>query len=373
MKKRGVALLLCLMLLVQMAMPQAEAAKQVCFVAAGENILTLTDDTMPFWYNGYLYVSASIFTGVARDSLDISRVYNKTMTQVVLYCEGDALLFDINTRYAQDVDGNIYRPGGVVRNGNLYVPAAVVAEFFGLQYSFINVPRGYLVWLRRPDSLQIQDSLFADAASFAMEEKYSEYIKSKETEQEAAPEPELPAAPVITDRVMYLCFRAGEDTLMLLDVLDRYDAQAAFFCTPEFLETEGALLRRMTATGQAIGLLVDAEDPDQTVEEQLEAGNQTLEAATCGRTRLVRIENAGEKELETAQKAGYCCLNEDLNRSGYFLRTQSHADDLRQRLANRRTGVTVWLGDSANGTGLRAFLAAAEEAEDRCLAWKETA
>ena len=374
MKKRGMMLILCALLLFQLAMPSAAAAKQVCFVATGENILTLTDDTMPFWYNGYLYVSSSIFTGVARDSLNISRVYNKTMSQVVLYSEGNALLFDMNMRYAQDVEGNIYRPGGVRRNGNLYVPASVVAEFFGLQYSFIEVPRGHLVWLRRPDSLQIQDTLFADAASFAMEEKYSEYIKAQEATAPQEPDVEEPVVvPEITGKVMYLCIRAGEDTKVLLDVLDRYDAQAAFFCDLEFLETEGGLLRRMTATGQAIGLLVDAADPERTVEEQLELGNQILERATCGRTRLVQVENGREQDVEAAKAAGYRCLDADLDRSGYSLRTQTHAENLRQRLTNRRSGVVVWLGDTVGGTGLRAFLGAATEAEDRCLAWTETA
>ena len=373
MKKRGVMLVLCVLMLFQLALPPARAAGQVCFVATGENILTLTDDTMPFWYNGYLYISSSIFTGVARDSLNISRVYNKTMSQVVLYSEGNALLFDIDMRYAQDVNGNVYHPGGVWRNGNLYVPASVVAKFFALQYSFIEVPRGHLVWLRRPDSLQIQDALFADAASFAMEEKYSEYIKAQEAAVLPEPDAGISTAPEITGKVMYLCVRAHEDTQTLLDALDRYDAQAAFFCDLDFLEMEGALLRRMTATGQTIGLLVDAADPERTVEEQLELGNQALERATCGRTRLVRIENAKEQDEEAASKAGYRCLNEDLDRSGYSLRTQTHADSLRQRLANRRSGSVVWLGETVSGTGLRAFLSAATEAEDHCLAWTETA
>ena len=371
MKKRVALLALCVLLLFQLAVPPARAAESVCFVAAGENILALSDDTMPFWYNGYLYISSSIFTGIARDSLNISRVYNKTMSQVVLYSEGNALLFDVDTNHAQDAAGNTYYPGGIRSNGNLFVPASVVAKFFGLQYSFIEVSRGHLVWLRRPDSIQIQDSVFADAASFAMAEKYNEYQKS----QESTDASDVPATPgtEITGKVVYLCLEAGTDAAGMLDVLDRAGAQAAFFCDLDFLEQQGALLRRMTATGQAIGILADAENAEMTVAEQLEAGNRLLEQATCGRTRLARVENGSQQDVEAIEAAGYRCLDEDLDRSGYALRNVSHADSLRQRLATQRGNTAVWLGDSANAAGLRVFLSVSEEAGNRCLVWSETA
>ena len=77
----------------------------------------------------------------------------------------------------------------------------------------------------------------------------------------------------MTGQRIYLGMEASDaaQTRSLLDTLDRYGGQAAFYCTAEFLETEGDLLRRMAATGQAIGLLADA-DGDRSVTEQLEAG-----------------------------------------------------------------------------------------------------
>ena len=370
MKKRGAALLLSVLLLLQMAVPPARAAKQVCFVAAGENILTLSDDTMPFWHNGYLYISSTVFTGVARDSLNISRAYNKTMSQVVLYSDGKALLFDTDVRYTEDADGNIFYPGVVQRNGNLWVPAATVAKFFGLQYSFMSVPQGHMVWLRRPDSLQISESQFADAATFAMTEKYNEYIRTTMPEPETEEPPEV--KPELTGKVLYLCLQAGEDTAAMLDALERMDQYAACFCDLEFLAEQGDLLRRMTATGQAIGLLADAKHPELTVEEQLEEGNRLLEQATCGRTRLARVENGTEQDEEAAKENGYRCLRENLDRSGYSLRNGTQAENLRQRLENRRSGTVVWLGEEVSATGFRAFLTYANEAEDHCLIWRET-
>ena len=65
----------------------------------------------------------------------------------------------------------------------------------------------------------------------------------------------------VDGKKIYLCMTAGDDAETLLNLLDQYRSQAAFFCTPEFMEIQGSLLRRMTATGHAIGILVDAGDP----------------------------------------------------------------------------------------------------------------
>ena len=166
---------------------------------------------------------------------------------------------------------------------------------------------------------------------------------------------------------------AGANTSALLDTLDRYGAQAAFFCTPEFLEQQGDLLRRMTATGQTIAILADAGDETRTVEEQLEAGNRALERATCGRTRLVRVENGDEQTFQRLGEAGYRCLEPDLDRSGYDLRSASNADSLLRRvLSYRGDDVTVWAADRADALGLRYFLADTESGDGRCLAWTET-
>lgn len=169
-----------------------------------------------------------------------------------------------------------------------------------------------------------------------------------------------------------LCIAAGNNASSLLDTLDRYGVQAAFFCTPEFMEQQGDLLRRMTATGQTIAILADAGDKTRTVEEQLEAGNRALRQATCGGTRLVRLENSDKETLLRIQEAGYRCLKPDLDRSGYDLRSASNADSLLRVLARRGDDVTVWLADRVDAAGLRHFLVEMKNDDGRCLAWTET-
>lgn len=386
MKRRIAAALLCLLLVFQMsAPPSARAADYLCFVAAGDNVLPLSDKTMPFWSGGYLYISSSIITGAVRDALDVSCIRNQNQKRVVLYSakSAESLFFDWETDYATDKAGNVYRPGAIYKNGEVFVPAALVARLFGLQYSVTAVSttvdgesvKGDLVWLRQSGHV-LPASVFADAAaSGAIPERYADYVKSKRVQE---PETEAVQQPVEDDvevegKRIYLCLTAGENTGTLLDLLDQYGGQAAFFCTPEFMEANGDLLRRMTVSGQAIGILADGEDPDRTVTEQLSAGNEALAEATFSKTRLAYVQNGGDKAAQAARDAGYRCLTPVLDRSGYRLQTVSNANSLLRRIAALRDGATVWLGDTASQNGLRAFLSAVGNAEGQCLAWNETA
>ena len=88
MKKRWAMGLLCCLLLFQLAFP-AKAAGSVYFVAAEESVLPVTDATMPFWANGYLYVPASVFT-----NLGISVINNTAKKMTVLEKDRRAKLFD---------------------------------------------------------------------------------------------------------------------------------------------------------------------------------------------------------------------------------------------------------------------------------------
>ena len=67
MRRKLAALLLCLLLVFQLSPVPSGAAETVYFTAVNKNVLTLSDDTMPFWSGGYLYVPSTIFTGVGRD------------------------------------------------------------------------------------------------------------------------------------------------------------------------------------------------------------------------------------------------------------------------------------------------------------------
>ena len=373
MRRKLAALLLCLLLVFQMSAVPSEAAGTVYFTAVNKNVLSLSDATMPFWSGGYLYVPSTIFTGVGRD-LGVSYYPNIAKQTVLLYVDDtiySSLVFDLNKDYAIDNEGNMYFQKPIQRGGVIFLPISLIARCFGLLYSTVEVDRGYLVWVRNPD-MDMEERYFADAARSRMDYEYSQYLRNQGTAaEETVPEQSEPS--VVTGQRIYLSMEAAESAAVssLLDTLDRYDAQAAFYCTAGFLEEAGDLLRRMSAAGQAIGLIADAAD-DRPVTEQLEAGNRLLSQAASVKTRLAWIRNATAEAVAEAEAAGFCCLTPDLDRSAYPLSSIGAADTLFQRVTSRSGAVTVWLGDGANAAGLGSFLSAAEAADDRCLAMTET-
>ena len=378
MKRRAAALLLCLLLIFQLSLPPARAADRVYFTAVGSYVLPLSDNTMPFWSGGYVYIASSIFTGAVRESLGISQVFNRDQGRLVLYSGGRSLTYTLSANCALDNDGTAYYPGAIQRNGTVFIPANTVSRYFDLVYSVIEVEHGSMVWLRQPD-YGVSDKLYADAAQYPMSSVYADYVRAKDESRPEGGTPgdaSRPSGPSqaqegLEGKRIALCLQAGSDASQLADALESYDAGAAFFFTPEEMERQGGTLRRLTAQGQSIGILVDASDPERTVAGQLEAGNAALFRATCGKTRLAYLKNGGSQALQEAEARGFRCLRPELDRSGYDLHTASGAQELIQRLAGRRGNAAVWLGDGASPAGLRSFLSAAREAGGTCAAYTE--
>ncbi len=377
MKRRAALVLLAVLMALGLSTLSAAAGRSIYFLAVNDTVLPLSDETMPFWENGYLYIPSTIFAGDVYKELEIGYIPNQSRQLLVLYTAGKSLHFPLGESYAQDTSGNSYFPGAVERNGIAFVPAALVAEFFDLSYSVTSVTgsgavssedRGWLVWLRQ-GSYNLTAAQFADAAVPQMRARYDQYVKSKETQSE-----EVPTVPEETEesfpgKSVYLCLEAsdGAQVEAVLDVLDAQGARAAFYCTEEFLNEEGGLLRRMAATGQTIGILADGEDPL----EQVRRGNEALYAATCGKTRMVYCKDEGGRS--TLEQAGYCCLAPDLDRASYGLTGAGAAQTLYQRLNTRRNDTSVWLGGNVTAAGLQSLIQQAENSGDRCRALTETA
>lgn len=362
MKKRWAALTLCVLLALSLALP-ANAAEDVYFVAAEESVLPLTDAAMPFWSGGNLYVAATAFSG-----LGASVINNTTKKMTVLEMNRRALLFDWEKGTVQDGGGNFYSPGAILSGGVVFVPASMAAGFLGLQYSVMEVANGHLVWLRSPDfGMTARD--FANAATYSMEERYAAYLKDSRTGTSASA-PSSPSASTAGARI-HLCLEADARTGSLLDALDRAEGWATFYCTPDYLEKNGSLLRRMTASGHGVGILLDGSG-EEPLESQLKRGSDALYRATLGRTRLVCLTN-GEAAMEEAlTQAGFACLSPTLDRTDYKLESSSNAASLLNRVAARRGDVSVWLGTTASAAGLRSFITSAENAGYFCCAMTET-
>jgi len=334
---------------------------------------------MPFWSSGVMYIPSSIFTGEVRKDLDVGYVYNPSRQLLILYNSAKQRLeFDMSRNYVGDSEGNIYYRRALLRGGEVFVPAALVAEYFGLTYSTtalsVNVSgedEGWMVWLR-DEEWTLSEKIFSDAASSMMRDRYAAY--SRGHQDSARPDAPQDEELQLSGKQLYLCFQAdtAANTAALLDELGRAEGQAAFYCTADFLRSEGDLLRRMAATGQTIGLVADGADQELTLLEQLSQGNEALYRATCGKTRMVYLRNADEHMMRTVTEAGYCCLKPQLDHSEYGLQGGSGAAVLQQRTASLQGNVSVWLGDNAAAAGVRTFLSDVGAAGNHCLSLTET-
>lgn len=366
MKKRWLAMLFCAAMIMNLAVPPAQAEDFVFFTAMGESILPLTDETMPFLSGNQIYIPTSIFTGTVRKALNVSSTYNKQQKLVILYRGSQSLWFYLGRDHAQDNEDSVYYPGAIVRGNEVFVSATLVARFFDLTYTIAEVPHGYMVWFRNRD-YPLSDERFADAASYSMDNRYAAYIKAKE--EAAANAPTQAEIPEMDGKSIFLGLAAAENTARMLDTLEAAEDQAAVFFTPDQMAEMGGILRRMAVRGHSAGILLDGAAETDVV-QAAEYANRLLEEATCGRTRLIRVENAAQVQLDALRNAGYCPVVFDMDSSSLYSTAQ--AETLVQQISRRSGSVKVWLGKTTSAAGLGALLRSVETADGRCRALTET-
>ena len=375
MRRKLTAVLCAVLLMIAMAAPDAAAAAGVYFTAANETIRELTEATMPFWANGDLYVDGSLFEN---KDLYTGFFYNASKNMAVVYSRktaNNALYFDLARNRVDNSDGYGYYPPAILRNGVVFVPVSLVTAYFELGYANMRVEHGYLLRVRS-DKAVLSDRTLADAGSARMDSQYQLYLASKEVAQTEPSgstggetvKPPVPAA----GQTVRLCFRAGEpeQTAALLDLLDGSGARATFYFSTEQLESQRDLVRRLAATGHAIGLTADGAG-EADAAEQLRLANEALWRTAGVKTRLCLLENGTDAGRQSAEAAGYRCLTPDVDWMETGLRTTSAASSLLKKINGRKGGQTVWLADGAESAGLRAFLRLLEQADHRLVGLTE--
>ncbi len=426
--QRIIAAALCVLCLFGLSAAASQQQEELYFVAVETMVLPLSGDTMPFWDDGFLYISGDIFTGNVRDTTGISRA--KIQNSMLIYRGDRCLLFQKDVPYAKDTEEHTYSPGLICRGDNFFVPAYIVADYFGMLYSTTDVEHGKLVWLRS-DSFVMTERAFAKAATFQLNTAYQEYVAALEAIPEpepappkepdsvpdtpvtppvsnpAAPEtppdkpvtpetpPDKPVTPPVSKpaapetppdepepppvvepepepepKTIYLCLRGDGATASLLDVLDRYGLLATVFCDEAFLSGNGDLLRRMAATGYRIGLYVPSGTPESVL-ERLEACNLLLRHTTMEKTRLAFVDGADEEVSRAVWNAGFLCPRPALDRTESPLRTSRQAAQLLDAVSQQPETFSLWLGGTVSPSGLNTFLSDALEIGHTFRPWTE--
>lgn len=99
--------------------------------------------------------------------MGLNTSYNRGGRSVTIYNLRQMLTFDMNNGTCRDdMTGIAYEGRAIMRNGKPYVPLSTVCSFFGLEYSYNQLPyiaQGYLVRIKSADAA-LDDALFIDRA-----------------------------------------------------------------------------------------------------------------------------------------------------------------------------------------------------------------
>ncbi|MEA4933397.1 MAG: hypothetical protein VB071_07450 [Lawsonibacter sp.] len=323
MKQKGmISRLLALILCVVLLLPVPVSATDIYFTSINDNLLPLTSETMPVWSGGLLYVPYTVFdSNYSGVSLGIYSNYSKNSNSVSVFNLRQMLVFDLNNNSTRnEMTGETYSVRAILRNGRPFLPLNLVCDFFGLSHSYTTTSQGYLVRIKN-DAVVLSDAKFIDAAGDLINRRLKEYTQSLNPATPTAPTtpttPSTPSTPdddsTSADVRTYLAFRCqGEDGIAdLLDTLDNSGAYALFLFSPQMLEEESDLVRRILGTGHSIGLLAEGDNLTQT-QTLLAQGNRLLEQIAFTRTSVAIVPPDQRSALE---KEGWVLWRETMSLS----------------------------------------------------------
>lgn len=353
-RKRLLSLLLSVLMLCTLLPPRASAAPTLYFTAVNDRMCDLSDETMPFWQNGLLYVAGATVDGP--DDLGIRYSYNQEKSVAILYKGQRVLYCDLTAGTMENNrTGEKYTGSPIVRSGMVFFPITALAKMFDLKYSSTKIAYGYLLRIR-DDNAVLSDEYFIDAATDPIQKRYAQYERAHAAAEQENETPAQIETPVRRDDLtVYLLLPAANGFMLtqLLSTLENYQSHATLLLTPELPESAGDGVRRAAATGNAVALRIDAATAAEAL-AQIERGNDALWRAASLRTRLVYLESADKTLRAAVVGAGYCPIT--INTSN-FTRSGTHWADTALKWAGRSTSVRLYLGaesgvSSALGTAL---------------------
>lgn len=303
--KKMLCALLCVLMLCSLVPPETAASPTVYFSAVNDTLLDLSDETMPLWSGGRLYVT---YASAWKSDLGISYSYNKNTKKAIFYQHQNVLVCDMEKNTVTDNDGGSYAGAPLDRGGLVFVPIAALTSFFSLEYSYTKIDQGHLVRIKNGDVV-LTDERFIEAATAPMQQRYERYVKAQE-EQNAPPSPPQDTTPSVperrsTDACLAFMLTDPDASNRVLDTLG-----AANALTLVYLGGEGfdEVLRRGVGSGCAVALAVDGSKGAEAALSEITAKNKALWDAVSVNTRFVVVQNASEGVEDELRGRGWCCI-----------------------------------------------------------------
>lgn len=371
--KKSAAFLLAFLMMVSMFQDTGRGVLEgVYFSAANDRLLELTEDTMPFYSGGRLYISSSFFVGT---DLGVNYVRNRSMGLALLYTTKTDLRFDLVNLTVYDKDGKTYSGRAIEKNGVIFFPIDLVCQFFGLTYSIIATATVPLIRVKS-DTVILSDRRFIDAATSQMAtryEAYEKYVESKNAEKPpvVVDPPQPPVIQAEEGQKVYLIL-AGSTREEIFAAMERMgSSKATFLLSVQQLE-DGDLIRSVLGGGHALALRVQSGTEDEIASEMRRARELVWNAAM---TLLQLVWYEGETDIsQILSQQGCVALRAEIDRRDTPVRNAKRAETLLSVIGKYREDVSVYLGVDADcRAGLGHLVSALEDAKYRLCAWRLTA
>lgn len=369
MKRKLLALLAALALLLCLLPSALGAPQTLYFTAVNDKVLDCRASTMPVMLGGTIYVPYTIFLSDSNGGvkLDVFGGTVDALSMLVLYGpQKDILTFELSTGLTYDASDNYYPNRAIMRNGIIFVPARAVCDYFDLEFSYLNHEEGALIRIKKPGGYWLSDQAFLSAAGEKLAEQKKEYAQAQQPTATATPTPtpaptSMPtptptpqtpgnATPTPTPQErakLRLAFRCEQDEPLdeLLDALDSAGVKAIFFFPVSQLAEQDDAIRRLLANGHKLGFLTDGSTAQQCA-AQARQGNTLLRHIAHTKTDYLFPENAALREA--LKGLGYLCWTEHLSAlPDESTRPATLAANLLRRLDSRQGTVHVTLDNSA--------------------------
>ena len=303
MKKRGVALIL-LVALILSVLPGIHAATPLCFVAMNDSVpLTLTDGSAPYYSGGKLYLPYTAFNASPNG---VGASYNAKESTFVLFNSDEMLIFDLSGGTYTDIRKKEYSVSLAYRGSMLYVPATVLSHF-GLSATMLTSRAGYSI-IRFTNGEQVyDDGMFVAQAENLIThvaQQYAQTGNGQLTGQGVGGNGTGAGAEGTGNPVqVYLAFAGEAVSAETLRKLKQYGARASFFLTKDQLVDQRDLVREIYAGGHTVGLT--AEPGAELSARYLDECNQLLDEILFCRTPMALASASSGMQTEL-----YCVFHE---------------------------------------------------------------
>ncbi len=283
------------------------SAATITLTAVNDQLLPLTDSTMPTRRNGELYVPYTVFAG----TLGVNNALPDAQT-LILYNLDNTLTFSLQQNYVYDESGTSYTQPAYVNGSMIYVPVKLVCRAFGLSYSSISSSWPILRIINDRAALSDHDFVTSMESAIARLVNAYQNADTADTGSTTQNTDNLPVTPpaetadVPKPNRVYLAVvgTPNANTADILQALQNHAATATFFLSTDDLIGNDDWIRQIFVAGYPLGLSFAAEDADMLA--HLEQANDLLERACGIRTHLVTTSGTVTAALrQTLAAAGY--------------------------------------------------------------------